>query len=133
MVQFLSMPRWKTTQSLLSDDREYFDENWMNYESIDQYSPKGKIWNEKRKIQFQDVDLWEIISEWGGPGGIYAAWSPYAHYFIVIHNYQLVHEFWGISGEKELQKFMKKNNIPFSKNKVWIEDCEMKYYLSEDL
>lgn len=35
------MPRWKTSEQILNlpKDGEFFDENWMNYNSIFQYIP----------------------------------------------------------------------------------------------
>lgn len=127
------MPRWKTTEQLLhvSKDGELFDENWMNYDSIYQYMPPSTFWNEQRPIKFEDVDVWEVIAEWTGLSGIYAAWLPYSHYFIVIENWKIVSEYWGIEGEKLLQEDMKKNNIPISLNKVWIEDESIKIYTND--
>lgn len=116
------MPRFKSTQNILTDFLEVFDENWMNYNSVYQYLPPNPLWNEKRTIKFEDVDIWEVISEWSGPSGIYAAWCPYSHYFIVVNNGLIVKEFWGVEGENKLHSYMIKNNIPFSLNTVWVED-----------
>ena len=38
------MPRWKTTKNILVDNQEYFDETWMNYDSITQYMPPNPKW-----------------------------------------------------------------------------------------
>lgn len=118
------MPRWKTTEQIinLSKDGEFFDENWMNYDSIYQYIPSNPQWNENRPIKFEDVDLWEVIAEISGPIGIYAAWSPYAHYFVVMKDWTIIGEFWGIEGEKRVQKFMRDNGIHYFLNNVWIDD-----------
>lgn len=124
------MPRWKTTENILylNKQGEYFDENWMNYDSIYQYLPPNPPWNENRLIKFEDVDIWEVIAEWSGLSGIYAAWSPYAHYFVVMNYWKIVAEFWGIEGEKQLHKHMKENNIPFSLNKIWVNEEEIPNY-----
>jgi hypothetical protein len=126
------MPRWKSTEQVLnlSKDGEVFDENWMNYDSIYQYLPLNPLWNENRLIRFEDVEIWEVIAEWTGLSGIYAAWSPYAHYFIIIDNWTVIAEFWGIEGEKQLHQYMIKNNIPFSLNKIWIEEDNFFNYIN---
>jgi len=125
------MARWKTTENILRLDKdgEYFDENWMNYDSINQYLPPNPVWKEKKQISFEDVDLWEVISEWTGLSGIYAAWCPYAPYFIVTNKWKIVKEFWGASGEKQLQKYMVENKIPFSLNKIWIDEENKELYI----
>ena len=124
------MPRWKTTENILhlSKDGEFFDENWMNYTSIDQYMPPNPPWEQKRLIKFEDVDLWEVIWERGGPLGIYAAWCPYAPYFVVLNKWSVVAEFWGIEGEKLLHKYMIENDIPISLNKIWVEEDNISSY-----
>jgi hypothetical protein len=126
------MPRWKTTQNLLNfkNDGEHFDENWMNYDSIFEYLPSNPAWNEKRLIRFEDVDIWEVITEKGGPVGVYAAWCPYAHYFIVMNRWTIVAEFWGIEGEKQLHQYMIDNSIPFSLNKIWVEEDNISHYVN---
>jgi hypothetical protein len=38
------------------------------------------------KINFNDVVMWEEIFYEGGNIGVYAAWSPYADFYIIVHN-----------------------------------------------
>ena len=118
------MPRFKSTEQILkpSKDGEIFDENWMNYDSIHQYIPPNPLWQENRPIKFEDVDIWEVVAEWTGLSGVYAAWCPYAHYFVVTDHWRIIKEFWGLDGEKKLQEYLSQNNIPFSLSKIWIED-----------
>lgn len=127
------MPRWKTTEQILhlSKDGEIFEENWMNYESIKQYMPPNPPWREKTSIKFENVDIWEVIYEESGLSGIYAAWCPYAPYFIVTDHWRIVKEFWGINGEKQLQKYMFENNIPFNLKEIWVEDDLITQYVGE--
>jgi hypothetical protein len=124
------MPRWKSTEQILnsSKDGEVFDENWMNYDSIYQYLPPNPKWNGNRPIRFEDVDVWEVLFEWSGLSGVYAAWCPYAHYFIVTDHWRIIKEFWGIQGEKDLQKYLIEINVPFSLNQVWVDDDDFITY-----
>lgn len=111
------MPRWKTTENILSlsKDGEFFDENWMNYDHLWQYAPQPIMWNEKRPIKFEDVDLWEVITELSGPFGVYAAYQPYAEYYIVMIRWSLFAEFQGKNANSDLEKFLITNKIPYPK------------------
>lgn len=109
------MPRWKVTEQILnlSKDGEFFDENWMNYDKIWQYAPKPIPWKESRNIKFEDVDLWEVITEISGPIGVYAAYQPYAEYYVVTKNWKVIAEFKGILANIELEKYLISNKIPY--------------------
>jgi hypothetical protein len=102
----------------------------MNYNSIYQYLPPNPPWNERRPIKFEDIDLWEVITEMSGPIGVYAAWCPYSHYFIVTDHWTIVKEFWGIQGEKDLQKYLTEAGIPFSTNKIWVDEDVVQHYIN---
>lgn len=131
------MPRWKSTEQIIKSNKsgEIFDENWMNYDHVWQYRPEPIPWKEDRAITFEDVDVWEVISERGGlyPLAVYAAWTPYAHYFIVVNNWSIIGEYYGVDGEKELRKYMKENKLPYSKNIAWVEENEIKPFDKEGI
>lgn len=114
------MPRWKTTENILnlSKDGEYFDENWMNYDRIWQYAPKEIPWDGNRPIKFEDVDLWEVITEVSGPIGVYAAYMPYAEYYIVTSHWRVVAEFEGPSANERLEKYLIQNGIPYPRTET---------------
>jgi hypothetical protein len=111
----IPLPRWKTTEQILnlSKDGEFFDENWMNYNSIFQYMPEPLPWDGNRPIRFEDVDLWEVITEMSGPVGVYAAYQPHAEYYIVTQNWRVVTEFEGWMANERLEDFLIANNIPY--------------------
>lgn len=109
------MPRWKTTQNLLNlkHDGEHFDENWMDRNTL--YTPPNPPWNAERPIRFEDVDLWEVITEMSGPVGVYAAWCPYAEYYVVMKHWRIVAEFEGYMANERLEKYLIENNIHYPK------------------
>lgn len=112
------MPRWKTTEQIINPlkNEEYFDENWMNYSRLYQYCPKPIFWNGSRLIRFEDIDVWEIISEssdHSGITGVYAAWIPYAEYYIVVKNWNIIAEFEEPQANNKLEKFLIKNKIHY--------------------
>lgn len=114
------MPRWKTTQNLLGvhHDGEYFDENWMNYDKLSQYAPKIIPWDGSRPIRFEDVDIWEVISEWTGLCGVYAAYMPYAEYYIVMNHWKIVAEFEGYMANERLEQYLIEHNITYPKTNI---------------
>jgi len=109
------MPRWKTTQNLLSVqyDGEHFDENWMDRNTL--YLPPNSPWISDRPIRFEDVDLWEVICEWSGLCGVYAAWCPYAEYYIVMDRWKIVAEFEGYMANERLEQYLIEHNIVYPK------------------
>lgn len=127
------MPRWKSTEQIinLSKDGELFDENWMNYHSIYHYMPNPTKWKENRLIKFEDVDIWEVIAEITGPISIYAAWQPYAPYFVVIKNWTIEKEFWGTEGEQRLHQYMINHGINISLNQLWVDEEDISLYKNE--
>lgn len=107
------MPRWKSTKNIFVDGGEVFDENWMNHTSVQM--PPMVHWPGDVPIRFELVEIWEVITELSGPIGVYAAWYPYAEYYIVTKNYKLVAEFEGLHANSQLEKYLIKQNIPYPK------------------
>jgi hypothetical protein len=112
------MPRWKSSQNLLNvkNDGEVFDENWMNFDSISQYAPPHPKWNSERPIKFEDVDIWEVILENGGPFGVYAAWCPYEEFYIVMQNWSIVAEFSGWNANGRLEEYLIQLGVSYPKS-----------------
>jgi hypothetical protein len=111
------MPRWKATEQIINlhRDGEVFDENWMNYDSIFQYMPDPTPWTETRPPRVEEIDVWEVITEIGGPVGVYAAWQPHAELYVVTHRWRIVQEFSGWNANARLEQFLIANNIPYPK------------------
>lgn len=115
------MARWKTTEQLIKmeKDGEHFDENWMNFNNFWHYAPQPIPWNSKAEIRFEDVDLWEVISEESNSGGfigVYAAYLPYEEYYVVTKKWSIWKEFVGENANKKLEDFLIKNKISYPKS-----------------
>jgi hypothetical protein len=125
------MPIFRSTQHLVKDPGEIFDKNWMDSNTLI-LSPSPK-WDNKRPIKFEDVDIWEVIAE-TGRGRVYAAWCPYAEFYIILTP-EVPELGWGIkdieiyNSHKEVLKRIKELKIPYSLNKKWIENEEMFFYI----
>lgn len=107
------MARWKTTQNILKDYQEYFDENWMD--SNKAMMPPSPQWHGNRPMTIEDVDLWEVITEMSGPIGVYAAWCPMDELYIVTNRGRIIAEFSGWNANKRLENYLIANNIPYPK------------------
>lgn len=126
------MPRFKSTQNIFTDFLEVFDENWMNYSTL-QLPPKID-WDYSRPLQIEDIDIWEVIYEQGGGVGVYAAWSPYAEFYMIRMGWYLESKGYGSEtyyGPGAVEKVIarcQELNIPLPINKIWVEPEDMWLY-----
>lgn len=74
------MPIFRTTKNIFVDFGEWYDRNWQDNDRI--ILPDTREWSYDRELRLEDVDLWEVISEFSG-GGVYASWRPYAEFYMV--------------------------------------------------
>jgi hypothetical protein len=124
--------RFKSTQNIFKDFSEVLEPNWMD--SDKPLLPPKYDWDYKRELQIEDVDIWEVIYEQGGGVGVYAAWCPYAAFYMIRVGWQKesqgygVETYYGPEAERMVQKRMKELRIPFVKNKVWVEPSDMWLY-----
>jgi hypothetical protein len=107
------MPRFKTTQNILKDHKEYFDENWMDKNFLE--LPPSIEWDNKRELQVEDVDIWEVISEMSGPSGVYASWLPYAEFYMIVKNGNIDSTYYGQGSDEYAAKRCEELNIPYPK------------------
>jgi hypothetical protein len=135
------MPFFKSTYNILKivDQDEVFNENWMDSNSI--VLPPGKDWDYSRELQIEDIDIWEVIYEAGGGLGVYAAWDPYAEFYLITtgmdakYNKPAVNKngavnytdkffetYYGKGAQKNVQKRMKELKIPFVTNDIYVGD-----------
>lgn len=111
------MRAWKTTEEIFKFKfgNNVFENNWFNEKNPLQSCPPFIEWTNERPIRFEDVDLWEIITEINGITGVYASYMPYAEYYIVTHSGQIVAEFEGYMANERAEKFLIENNIQYPK------------------
>jgi len=105
------MPIFKTTNDILKTfQEELFDENNNNYNKIN--LPPSPEWDYSRELNIEDIDIWEVIFEGGGGNGLYAAWCPYAKFFMLRNNFQ-IETYYGETGEVMLEKRMQELDIRY--------------------
>jgi hypothetical protein len=122
------MPFFKTTANVLKDNGEYFDPNWMDSDSL--ILPPKVDWDYQREMQIEDIDLWEVIYEEGSVG-VYAAWTPYAEFYMFKPPWQMIEKGWGVEtyygtlAAERLTARLKEFNITLPTYKVWVEPKDM--------
>jgi hypothetical protein len=133
------MYRFRTTDNIFRDNAtlEYFDENWSNYPTL--MLPEKKTWDYSRELTIQDVDIWEVIFEQNKGIGVYAAWSPYAEFYIVKVGWDLEKKGWGVEtyygagAQESVQERMTQMGMPILTNKHWVEPEDMWLYQKPEL
>ena len=118
--------RWITTKSILTNGSEYFDENWMNSNTI--ITPETKPWDYSRELYVEDIDMWEILYE-NNSWGIYAAWNPYAEFYLFVQgNIGKIESFYGVNAQLNLINHINKYGIKLNMNEIWVEPENMWLY-----
>ena len=125
------MPFFKTTKNILVDHGEYFDANWMDSNEL--VLPPRQDWTYDKEMQLEDVDIWEVIGEYGNIG-IYAAWQPYAEFYIIVPNYSLraagrdIETFYGTKASIRLTQRAKIYGVNLKQNKIWVDPDKLWLY-----
>lgn len=127
------MPIFRTTYNILTkpDAPDIFDENWMDSDKL--VLPPKSNWDYNRELQIEDVDVWEVIYEGYKNTGLYAAWSPYAEFYLFLINdwftgKKEIETFYGKGAQKRLMQRLKEFGIVLPMNKVWVDQEEMYLY-----
>jgi hypothetical protein len=122
--------RFKSTQNIFKDLEEVFESKWMDSNKVE--VPPHPEWDYSRELQLEDVDIWEVIYEQGGGVGVYAAWCPYAEFYLVRTGWWNVpndiETYYGKGAQKTVQKRMADLGIPYITNKIWVEPEDMYLY-----
>jgi hypothetical protein len=91
-------------------------------------------WDYSKELKIEDIDLWEVIYQASGGIGVYAAWSPYAEFYMITTGFSTssndssVITYYGKNAHKMVQEKMKQLQIPFSINQYWVEPEDMWLY-----
>lgn len=131
-----NIPIFKTTKNILnsSSDGEFFNENWMDHDQL--VIPINKKWKYERNLNIEDIDLWEVIYESSLGFKIYAAYDPYAEFYLTLSKEKdflgkddiVVRTFEGINASKKVYEFAKSKGIKIGLNKIWVDPEEMWLY-----
>ena len=133
------MPIFKSTYNILKrpDEDEVFDPNWMDSDKL--VLPPNPEWDYGRPLTIEDVDIWEVLYESSGAIGVYAAWCPYAEFYMITSgwlplqpgqriNDRIVETFYGAGAQSEVQLRMVQLNIPLHLTQHWVDPENMWLY-----
>jgi hypothetical protein len=131
------MARFKSTNNLFGIE-EYFEPKWMESNSIilppgGPDDPKYK-WDYSRELKIEDVDVWEILYEASNGIGVFAAWLPYAEFYLIRKGWEEEAKgfgwetYYGAGAQQKIQRRLIELNIPYSLSNVWVDDDEMWLY-----
>lgn len=125
------MPLFRTNQDIFKTSGEEVSESfWFDQNTI--HTPKTGKWDYKRNLTVDDIEIWEAIYEDSWGLGIYAAYRPYAEFYMIKHvNVQgitVLDTHYGANAQNSVIKFMIQNNIPVPTHKVWIDNEDMWLY-----
>lgn len=109
------MPQFKSTMNIFKDfGDEVFNPHWMDSDKIE--LPPSPDWTYDRVMELEDVDIWEVIVERGGGVALYAAWMPYAEYYLLRHNWgQDLEAFYGRAVQPQLIQRLEELQISYPK------------------
>ena len=129
------MPFFKTTKNILVEPNrdELYDAN--RFDSNEVILPPSKNWDYSRELQIEDIDIWEVLSEGSGGIGIYAAWMPYAEFYMVTTgwhpsttNDRVIETYYGTGAQEKVYKRAKELGIPISTYQTWVDDKDLWLY-----
>ena len=92
-------------------------------------SPPNSRWTHQKAPTIEDIELWEQIYYQPGNIGIYAAYEPYAEFYLLTYNLfidtpQGIETFYGPQAEQKLWQKIKSLKIPVVLHRIWAEDAE---------
>ena len=138
------MPQFKTTYNILkvADEDEAFNKYW--FESDRLRLPEKTHWDYKRDLYVEDVDYWEVLRESSGGIGFYAAWNPYAEFYMITTGFDIKNgpiwrdknspipywdktfeTFYGPGAEYHAVTRAKDFGIHLSSSKIWVNPDDM--------
>jgi hypothetical protein len=122
--------RFKSTQNIFKDFREVFETKWADSNKIE--VPPHPNWDYSRELQIEDVDIWEVIYEASGGVGLYAAWCPYAEFYLLRTGWwnmpNDIETYYGKGAQKKVQKRVRELNWPVFTQEHWVEPEDMWLY-----
>jgi hypothetical protein len=89
--------------------------------------PSNKKWNYEKELTIENIELWEVIYEESGQIGVYAAWEPYAEFYM-IRNKLEIEVYYGKGALQKTVNKMKNIKIPVNYNSIWVENEDMWLY-----
>jgi hypothetical protein len=90
-------------------------------------------WDYSRELSIDDIDIWEQIYYQGGGLGLYAAWKPYAEFYLITHHLfryipNSIETFYGPNSGIKARDRAIELGMPIFTGTSWVKDDEMWLY-----
>lgn len=127
------MPFFKTNRDIFKTpwEEELYDEN--AYDSDVLILPETKDWDYKRELQIEDVEIWEQIFYKSGGTALYAAYKPYAEFYLItgdlyVSSTPLIETFYGKLAAQRAYERSIQLGMNIGLNKIWVDQDKMWLY-----
>jgi len=111
------MSVFKTTEDIFK-----FPWNYENYDPVT-FPPDFIEWDYNSTLTISQVSAWEQIYYEPGNFGIYAAWNPYAEYYIIVYDLfpAATEEYYGYDSQHKVKQRAQELGILLNETQVWID------------
>ena len=123
------MPQFKETSAIFTDEKtNIFDKDW-DIVNKPAFFPPNSDWDYQRDMMIEDVNIWEVILEQSNGPSLYAAWDPYAEFYMIVDSSSMsVEYFYGSKSSQKVFKRMKELGQNLAVSKAWVEPEDMWLY-----
>jgi hypothetical protein len=113
---------------------EILDTPWQDLDNVGSTTLDNSQWHYIREMQIDDVTLWEQIYYKGGHIGIYAAWDPYAEFYLLVYNLFIdtplgIRTFYGPNARTQIEEEASRLGITLTQNKIWVDELNIWQYV----
>lgn len=138
------MPIFKSTYNIIKkqDEDEAWNRNWMDSDTL--VLPPYVEWDYSRELNIDDIDIWEVLYEATGGIGLYAAWNPWAEFYLItsgvdskkgptfingaVYWDRTWETYYGSGAQDQVRIRAKDLGIPVCLNQAWVEPDKMWLY-----
>ena len=123
------MPQFRETSAIFTDEKtNIFDKDW-DIVNKPAFFPPNSDWDYQRDMMIEDVNIWEVILEQSNGPSLYAAWDPYAEFYMIVDSSSMsVEYFYGSKSSQKVFKRMKELGQNLAVSKAWVEPEDMWLY-----
>jgi hypothetical protein len=119
---------------ILKTFAEILDTPWQDLDNVGSTTLDNSQWHYIREMQIDDVTLWEQIYYKGGHIGIYAAWDPYAEFYLLVYNLFIdtplgIRTFYGPNARTQIEEEASRLGITLTQNKIWVDELNIWQYV----
>ena len=125
--------------SIFKSTNEILNNPWENisveFKNITGKEPRtNHEWNYQTDVTVTDIKIWEQLYFQPGNIGVYAAYSPYIEFYMIVYNLFLntsagTQTFYGAGAENKMLEQLDKFKITLTKNTVWVEPKDVWLYI----